>query len=247
MNLSDFFLSPNDTANQLLQSQIFFLVAFIFLIVVTAIGALFILRSILQARSKTGKAFHKTVLLVKVPREKINEDQQKGQEDTLEKVREQIAVADTLFSAAAGLKPEHGLMAWLRGRNDHFAFEIVTKDGKISFYVVVPDKLKTFLEQQIHAQYPHAEITEEPDYNIFQPQCHIVGASLWFKYKSAFPFKTYKKLDSDPLAAILNPLSKIAQDQGALIQYIVRPASPRWRRGGGRLIRDIKEGPKFEY
>jgi len=247
MNLSDFFLSPNDTANQFLQNQIFFLVAFIFLIVVTAIGALFILRSILQARSKTGKAFHKTVLLVKVPKEKINEDQQKGQEDTLEKVREQIAVADTLFSAAAGLKHEHGLMAWLRGRNDHLAFEIVTKDGKISFYVVTPDKLKTFVGQQIHAQYPHAEITEETDYNIFQPECHIVGASLWFKYKSAFPFKTYKKLDSDPLAAILNPLSKIAQDQGALIQYIVRPASPRWRREGVRLIRDIKEGQKFEY
>ena len=247
MNLSDFFLSPNDTANQFLQNQIFFLVAFIFLIVVTAIGALFILRSILQARSKTGKAFHKTVLLVKVPKEKINEDQQKGQEDTMEKVREQIAVADTLFSAAAGLKHEHGLMAWLRGRNDHLAFEIVTKDGKISFYVVTPDKLKTFVGQQIHAQYPHAEITEETDYNIFQPECHIVGASLWFKYKSAFPFKTYKKLDSDPLAAILNPLSKIAQDQGALIQYIVRPASPRWRREGVRLIRDIKEGQKFEY
>ena len=247
MNLSDFFLSPNDTANQFLQNQIFFLVAFIFLIVVTAIGALFILRSILQARSKTGKAFHKTVLLVKVPKEKINEDQQKGQEDTLEKVREQIAVADTLFSAAAGLKHEHGLMAWLHGRNDHLAFEIVTKDGKISFYVVTPDKLKTFVGQQIHAQYPHAEITEETDYNIFQPECHIVGASLWFKYKSAFPFKTYKKLDSDPLAAILNPLSKIAQDQGALIQYIVRPASPRWRREGVRLIRDIKEGQKFEY
>lgn len=247
MNLTDFFSSQSDTVNQLLQNQAFFLVALLFLAVITILGFLFILRAIFQARNKSSKAFHKTVLLIKVPKEKVNEEQQKGQEDTLEKIREQIAVADTLFSSVAGLKHEHGLKAWLIGRNDHLAFEIVTHESKISFYVVVPDKLKTFLEQQIHAQYPHAEITEETDYNIFQPQCHIVGATLWFKYKSAFPFKTYKKLDSDPIAAILNPLSKIGQDQGALIQYVIRPASGHWRHEGVHLIRDIKEGQKFEY
>lgn len=247
MNPSDPFLLQTDGANQLLQSQAFFLIAFALLIAVGLAGILFILRAIFQARGRTGKAFRKTVLLIKVPKERTGEEQQKGQEDTMEKMREQIAVADTLFSSIAGLKHERGLGAWLCGRNDHLAFEIVTKDGKISFYVVAPDKLKTFVEQQIHAQYPHAEITEETDYNIFQPECHIVGASLWFKYKSAFPFKTYKKLDSDPIAAILNPLSKIAQNQGALIQYIVRPATARWRREGVRMIRDIKEGQKFEY
>ena len=36
---------------------------------------------------------------------------------------------------------------------------------------------------------------EESDYNIFKPQSHIVGAYLWLKHKSAFPLKTYNKIN----------------------------------------------------
>ncbi|OGH69168.1 MAG: hypothetical protein A2754_02830 [Candidatus Magasanikbacteria bacterium RIFCSPHIGHO2_01_FULL_47_8] len=241
-----------DLLNQLLalitENQIAFLVALLLVGVAIILAALFILRAILHSRSKASKAFHKTILLIRVPKEKKNENHQSGGgEDNINQLREQIAVADTFFSSLAGLKREHGFMKWLRGRNDHIAFEVVAKDSKISFYVTVPDKLKEFIEQQIHAQYPHAEITEESDYNIFQPQCHIVGANLWFKYKAAFPLKTYKKFDSDPLVAILNPLSKILNDEGAVIQYIVRPATSHWRQEGVHLIRDVKEGQKFEY
>ncbi|OGH80811.1 MAG: hypothetical protein A3I29_05000 [Candidatus Magasanikbacteria bacterium RIFCSPLOWO2_02_FULL_44_11] len=213
---------------------------------VTGLAALFIVRSILHSQSRAGKAFHKTVLLIKVPKEKKNEDQSKTTTETIDQIREQIAVADTLFSSIAGLKRERGLGAWLRGRNDHISFEIVTAFNQISFYVAVPDKLKEFVEQQIHAQYPHAEISEKTDYNIFQPECHIVGAHLRFKMPSALPFKTYKKMDSDPLVAILNPLSKIGEHQGALIQYVVRPAGTGWRHGGVEMTREIKKGKKFE-
>jgi hypothetical protein len=151
-----------------------------------------------------------------------------------------------MFSAIAGLHHDKGLSAWLGGRNDHIACEIVAAKGKISFYVAVPDKLKTFVEQQIHAQYPHAEISEEADYNIFTPQSHIVGAYLWFKHQSIFPFKTYKKIDSDPLVSILNPLSKISEDEGAIIQYIIRPATSKWRSEGVKMTREIRGGKKFE-
>lgn len=216
------------------------------LFVFGCIAGLFIFRSVVRRRGHANKAFHKTILLIKVPKEKKSEDQSKSSEDNINQVREQIAVADTLFSSIAGLKQESGFGVWLRGRNDHVSFEIVTTHNVISFYVAVPDKLKDFVGQQIHAQYPHAEITEETDYNIFQPHGHIVGAHLWFKYPSALPFKTYKKMDSDPLVAILNPLSKIAENQGALVQYIVRPASASWRQHGVHLTREIKKGEKFE-
>ena len=198
-------------------------------------------------KGRESKAFHKTILLIKVPKEKKGEKPESmSAEASLNQIREEIAVSETLFSAVAGLKRESGFMAWLKGRNDHVSFEIVVKDSKISFYVAVPDKTKGFIEQQVHAQYPHAEITEEPDYNIFKPQSHIVGAYLWLKHKSSFPLKTYKKLDSDPLVALLNPLSKILEDEGAIIQCIVRPASSKWRQEGVHIIRDIKKGEKFE-
>lgn len=218
------------------------------LLIVVFIAFLFIARSFFIARGREGKAFHKTVLLIKVPKEKKGEKTDNANpEENINQVREEIAITEGLFSAIAGLRRESGFTAWLRGRNDHVSFELVVKDSKISYYVAVPDKIKEFVEQQIHAQYPHAEITEEPDYNIFKPQSHIVGAYLWLKHRSAFPLKTYKKTDSDPLSALLNPLSKILEEEGALVQFVVRPAGPQWRRQGVRMIRDIKKGEKFEY
>ncbi|MFA6485844.1 MAG: type IV secretion system DNA-binding domain-containing protein [Candidatus Magasanikbacteria bacterium] len=216
--------------------------------IIGAVMALHVIRGFWRARNKSGKAFHRTIILIKVPKEKKNENpNMANQSENINLTREVIAVADSLFAAVAGLKRESGFLSWLRGRNDHLSFEIVATGGKISFYVAVPDKLTNFVEQQIHAQYPHAEITEEPDYNIFKPNSHIVGAHLWNKFKSAFPFKTFKKMESDPLLSLLNPLSKIPDDEGAMIQYIVRPASAKWRRQGVHMIRDIREGQKFEY
>jgi hypothetical protein len=245
MDLSALIFS-NPFLAQLWNDQIFFSAFLVVLGAVLLMAFLYILRSIMHARGHASKAFHKTILLIKVPKEKKSDSSSHSGEDSLSQVREQIGVADTLFSAIAGLSPEHGFGAWLHGRTDNFAFEIVTRDNLICFYVAVPYRLRELVEQQVHAQYPHAEISEEPDYNIFKPHCHIVGAHLWFKYKSAFPFKTYKGMESDPLVAVLNPLSKIGEDEGAIVQFIVRPAGGHWRREGVHIIREIKEGQKFE-
>lgn len=235
-----------DSLAPYLRDPIFFGIAIGVALLLALVGSLSILRAMLHAHHRDSKAFHKIILLIKVPKEKKGDDQSRNSDDNLTQLREQIGVADTLFSSVAGLHAESGLFAWLRGRSDNFAFEIVTKDNIISFYVAIPTRLRQFIEQQIHAQYPHAEITEEPDYNIFRPDSHIVGAHLWFKFGSSFPFRTYKKIENDPLVSILNPLSKIGEGEGALIQYIIRSANRSWRREGIRLIREVKEGQKFE-
>ncbi|MFA5128033.1 MAG: type IV secretory system conjugative DNA transfer family protein [Patescibacteria group bacterium] len=226
-----------------------------FLISIASAGAILafiiflnIIRAILHAKARTGKAFHRTVLLVKVPKERLGEKAEtSGALESVAQIREQIAASEVLFAVIAGLRPESGIKSWFYGRNDHMAFELVVKDGKISFYLAVPDRMKDFIEHQIHAQFPHAQITEEPDYNIFKPESHIVGAYLFCKHRSAFPLKTYKQLESDPLLAILNPLSKLAENEGAIVQYIIRPAKSSWRREGVRMIREIRQGQKFEY
>ncbi len=244
MNYGLDFSSP--FLGSLINDQIFFNVALIFVSVATVFVILQALRTILHARGHAAKAFHKTILLVRVPKEKKSDSQSHQSEDSLSQLREQIGVADTLFASLSGLRPESGLMAWLRGRSDNFAFEIVTKNQLISFYVAVPYRLTELVKQQIHAQYPHAEISEEPDYNIFRADSHIVGAHLRFKYDSCFPFRTYKKIESDPLVSVLNPLSKIGDTEGALIQFVVRPTGSSWRREGSHLIREIKEGENVE-
>ena len=242
MDFSNLALS---TDFSLTDSPLFLPIIFVVIIFTLIIGGLFILRAFFHAKARTGKAFARTILLIKVPKERKSENSS-GNDETINQVRELIAVADTMFAGIAGLHHEHGFGSWLHGRNDHIAFEIVVKDNKISFYVAMPEKIKEFVEQQLHAQYPHAEISEEPDYNIFKPQSHAVGAYLWFKHDSAFPFKNYQKMDSDPLVAILNPLSKVLENEGAIIQYVVRPAGSEWRKKTNEIIKQIREGQKLE-
>ncbi len=208
---------------------------------------LLIAKKIIKVFNQTSTTFHKSILLIKVPKERKGDDSKSSSgEDNLNQTREQIAVVETLFSSIAGLKSEKGFGRWLFGSKNNFSFEIVVKENKISFFMAVPDKYRNFMEQQIHAQYSDAEITEVPDYNIFEADSHVVGANLIFKNNPVFPINTYKKMDNDPMVALLNPLSKVLDDEGAIIQYVVKSAPNNWRRKAVQMTRAIKKGEKFE-
>ncbi len=219
-------------------------------VVMAFIALLFIVRSLTRFFSQTQHAFDRVVLQIQVPKEKRGEGNSNSNnaDDRLEQIREEIGLTETIFSTLAGLHPQKGLGAWLYGRNDHMAFEIVMHNNLIYFYLAVPARRRNFIEQQIHAQYPYAHIEEMLDYNIFSPHSTVVGAYLNAKMPGALPFKTYKRLDSDPLAALLNTLAKINEgNSAAAIQYVVRPAGSKWRRKSVRLVREVRKGKKFEY
>ena len=104
------------------------------------------------------------------------------------------------------------------------------------------------MEQQINAQYPYAHIETMVDYNIFTNKSSIVGAYIVGKNVHVFPFKTYKKMDSDPLSSLLNVLARVhEQNSSAAIQFVVRSAHRKWRRKGVRIVREVKKGEKFEH
>ncbi len=168
--------------SNLLSNQVFFMFFIGTLFAFVLFLLLFIAKKIIKVLNQTSTAFHKSILLIKVPKERKGDDSKSASgEDSLNQTREQIAIVETLFSSIAGLKPEKGLGRWLFGSKNNFSFEIVVKDNKISFYMAVPDKYRNFMEQQIHAQYSDAEITEVPDYNIFEADSQAVGANLIFK------------------------------------------------------------------
>ncbi len=234
---------------QILADPLLFAVFMGLITAAVIIGILFSLRGLLRSQLRESKAFHRIVLQVMVPKERKSEGQggQAGQEDRLEQVKEEIGITETFFSALAGLRAKRGLINWLKGRNDHFAFEIVSHNNLISFYIAIPRKMQNFIEQQIHAQYPYAQIDEMTDYNIFTEKSAVIGAYLDDKQKHVFPFKTYKKMDSDPLSSLLNVLAKVREGNSAMaIQYVIRSAHRRWRRKGVRIVRDVKKGEKFE-
>ncbi|HTM67776.1 MAG TPA: type IV secretory system conjugative DNA transfer family protein [Candidatus Binatia bacterium] len=201
-----------------------------------------ILRSRARKKYQADVAFKKTVMLVTVPKEQAEKGESGQQEKSLQQIQEKIAVMEGVFASIGGLKAERGFKAWFVGREDAVSFELVAHQGLVSFYVAAPHHMKEFVEQQIHGQFPLAQIEEVPDYNIFSPQGVVVAASVNFKREHFFPIKTYKKADSDPLNALTNALAKVEKTDGAAVQIVVRSAKKEWRQLGLKVVKGMNEG-----
>jgi len=210
------------------------------LLTVLGVGALLfiILLIVRRAYNRSGRArraFGMSIICIRVPKLVKKEDES---DKSQQQIQEKIAVMETVFGTLGSLKAEKGILSWIFGREDHFAFEIVAHKEKISFYAAVPSEYRNFIEEQIHAQYPDAQIDDVPDYNLFKPTGVILGSYFKLRRESAFPIKTYRKLESDPLNSITNALSKVKGDDGAAIQFVVRSARGTWRKEGIRMAQE---------
>ncbi|HOZ36381.1 MAG TPA: type IV secretion system DNA-binding domain-containing protein [bacterium] len=213
--------------------------AIIVLAVVVILG-LWLIKKIVRQGAGLPHAFTKVILRVGLPKEIKLEDARK--ETTKEQIIEKISQAEELFASIGGLRVSHSLQNFIFGRQDHLSLEIVALDGKINFFVAVPGYLRRYLEQQIHAQYPYAQIDEVKDYNIFRPNSSVAGAYLQLGRVPMFPLKTYRKMDSDPLDAVTNSLSKLGPADGAAIQFIIRSAPSSWRSSGLKVVKEMQSG-----
>ncbi len=217
-----------------------------FWLVIAGIGVFLILeiiRHIFHRRGRFHNAFDMKVLMIRVPKELRKEDA--NNDKSQQQIQEMIGCMETVFSTIGSLKIHHGFGAWLMGRSDVFSFEIVTHRDKITFHVSMPSEYKTFLEEQIHAQYPNAQIEEVPDYNIFLPTGIILGSYVTYRRANHFPIKTYRKLETDAMNSLTNALSKIESGDGAVIQYVMRVAHASWRKEGIRIARAMQQGKKL--
>ncbi len=201
------------------------------------------IRAYLHHRQRFQGVFGTKVVAIRVPKEVKKEDA--NQEKSQQQVQELIARMETVFATIGGLRPQKGIKAWFLGRSDQLSFEMVLLSDKIVFFAIIPEKWQAFLEEQVHAQYPHAQIEEVPDYNIFSPSGVVLASYLRFRRPSHFPVRTYRKLESDGMNSLTNALSKIEEGDGASIQYIIRPAKDGWRKRGMYIAREMQQGKKL--
>ncbi|MBU1034177.1 type IV secretion system DNA-binding domain-containing protein [Patescibacteria group bacterium] len=234
--------APFDYASLLINPIVVLIAVFLGFAAILAF-AVFAIRRAYNRSGSARSAFNMQVLLVRVPKEVKKEDEQNKSQ---QQIQELIGVMETLFATLGAFKAESGIFTWLFGRSDHFAFEMVVHHDKISFYVTIPQEYRNFIEEQLHAQYPHAQIDEVPDYNIFTPSGVVMGSYLKFRREDAFPIKTYDKLESDPLNSITNALSKITGEDGAAVQYIIRSAKSKWRKQGIHMAKEMQQGKKLK-
>lgn len=208
------------------------------------IAMIFLLRWLLRvfAPERGGKNRHLT-FVVKVPKYSSKGDKEKDarQQD----VKEAVGVTETFFAAIGGLRAERSFSAWLFGRTDDIALELVAHEKKILFYLTVPAYLQEFVEQQLHAQEPDASIEPVADFNLFSPTGVTVGGYLRTQREAALPIKTYKELESDSLNAITNAMAKVGEGEGVAIQYMLRSAKKSWRSTGLSLVKRMREGMSY--
>lgn len=140
----------------------------------------------------------------------------------------------------------HGILGDAIKSLDIVSFEIVSSGQEgINFYVVVSQPLAKFVEGQIYAQYPNADIRYVQDYALIkgsQTQLFVTTGEIEFEKDFIFPIKTFRSFDVDPLAAITGAISDLKPEHHAWIQIIVRPVSNYWQSNSKRYISDIKDG-----
>ncbi|KKT35822.1 MAG: hypothetical protein UW24_C0003G0023 [Parcubacteria group bacterium GW2011_GWA2_44_12] len=206
--------------------------------------ALFIVRFLLHRRAADKVSFSQRVLLLTLPKESEESDQ--NAQEKKKETKDIIAVAENLYANLYGLKDQSALSHFFYGEHTYITLEIVAINGLIKFFIIVPHHIQGYAEQQIHAQYPHAQIEDVEDYNIFSPTCEVKAAYLGFKRDSIFPIKTYKDQQSDPLNALTNSLSKIPEMEGAAIQFTIKPAHAAWTQRGIKIASAMQQGKSLK-
>ena len=187
------------------------------------------------------------VLELKVPRENIKSA----------KSMEQV------FAAIYGIF-SFGFRPWeiyVDGKVEHWvSFEMVGDSNGVHFYVRVPKKNRNLIENAIFSQYPDAELHEVEDYvNRFPKvlpnnEYDLFGADFTLQREDAYPIRTYVDFEDinvkeeedklDPVAVIVEDLSRLEEEECVWIQLIVSPADEEeWIKEAKEVI-DIEAGKK---
>ncbi len=126
-----------------------------------------------------------------------------------------------------------------------FSLEIASIDGQVHFYIRTPTRLKEFIETQMYAQYPQAQVKEVDDYTLAVPEIsEKSGWKFWgcewsLAKPDAYPIKTYVDfgLDKDPKEEFkVDPISPVIELFGSLkkgeqmwLQIIITPSKKEYK------------------
>ncbi len=150
-----------------------------------------------------------------------------------------IDAAEQMFASFTSLK-KGGFFSFL-DLDDVLAFEIVGKKADIRFYVSAPSRIIDLIEKIIYGYYPTADIKRVDEPNIFTETGKVAYASLVQKSDPYMPLKTYRDLPLDSLASITSALSKMDDEEGAIVQILIRPTEGKWKKLGKSYVASTKK------
>ena len=163
----------------------------------------------------------------------------RDERDVTEEIISQAQVMYNIISSTA-IK---GFKSKIYGQR-HLSFEIVAHEGLVHYYAVVPTVLTDVVRQAVVAAYPSARLEEVEEQNIFSKAGKIsgtIGGEFTLKKSYVYPISTYQESKRDASRAILNALSTINREDGAVIQLMIRPAGDGWSKNSIYAANKIKK------
>ncbi len=190
-------------------------------------------------------------LQILMPKKESKEDKEIESEQfsTGKTFKDVLGIMDHLFQTLSSLKISGLNRLWLGSH--FFSLEYAALAGEILTFVVAPRRIIPLIEKHLTSFYPDAVIDIVEDYNIFTEQSVTTGAYLVPTKSFVYPFKSYNAMKSDPNNALTNAFSKLKSDEGAAIQFVVRPARDGWQKAlqkeAQHIINPKKGSGKFSW
>lgn len=158
-----------------------------------------------------------------------SDDLDTGGRDERDVTGEVLSEAQIMYNiiASTALK---GFKSKIYGQR-HISFEVVSHEGLVHYYAVVPTVLIDVVKQAVASAYPSARLEEVKEHNIFSEVGKIkgtVGGEFTLRKQYAYPIATYEESKRDAARAMLNALSSASREDGAAIQILMRPAQESW-------------------
>ncbi len=222
----------------------------IFIAMVLAGGAMafsgfwFLLETFLLFRLRLTQSLNSDLDIIRVVKHKKPESAQEADQSE----KEEISNMEHLLATLSNIQDRKNFFHRILYGKPQITFEIaVPSDGdQISFYVSMPKKFRELVEKQIHSFFADAFIDKVEDYTIFQPKSFTAGSHLKLKKNSAYPIRTYQRLESDPLQNITNALSKLEdENEGAAIQFILQNSSKSSKKGK-EISQQMQQGKRLD-
>lgn len=127
------------------------------------------------------------------------------------------------------LQSIHGLISSKKLGKHIVGLEIYATNSSISFNVVVEKKDKLYVENQIYAQFPEAEVKQVNDYLVnFSDKTMVKEVILKKDYY--FPIRSYSSFEVDPLSSILSTLHQLEANTQVVIQLNIRSIDNSWKK-----------------
>ncbi len=171
------------------------------------------------------------------------DDIQGNGRDERDITNEAISQAQIMYSILASTLKK-GWKSQIYGQR-HMSFELVSTNGLIKYYAVIPGVLTETVKQAVVSAYPAARLEEVDEENIFSSEGEIegvAGGELSMKKDAIYPIATFEEMKWDGSTAILNALSNVKMGEGMALQLLFRPLDQGWIKKSTSRTQEIQEG-----